>query len=197
MTSSNGNIFRVTGHLCRGIHRSPVNSRHKDQWRGALMFSFICTRINGWVNNGDAGDLRCHRAHYDVAVMATVRCGVNSLFQYVSFILHLSLLCCMNDSQYHLIYYEKRDTYSLTHWGQVTNICAGNLTIIGSDNGLSPEWRQAIIWTNAGILSIGPLGTKFNEISMKIQTFPLKKMHFKMSSAKWRPFYVGLNGLIQ
>ena len=40
----------------RGIHRSPVNSPHKGQWRGALMFSLICTWINGWVNNGEAGD---------------------------------------------------------------------------------------------------------------------------------------------
>ena len=53
----------------RGIHRSPVNSPHKGQWRGALMFSLICTRINGWVNNDGAGDLRRHRAHYDVTVM--------------------------------------------------------------------------------------------------------------------------------
>ena len=53
----------------RGIHRSPVNSPHKGQWRGALMFSLICTRINGWVNNGEAGDLRRHRAHYDVTVL--------------------------------------------------------------------------------------------------------------------------------
>ena len=55
----------------RGIHRGPVNSPHKGQWRGALMFSFICTRINGLVNNGGAGDLRRHRAHYDVIVMYT------------------------------------------------------------------------------------------------------------------------------
>ena len=52
-----------------GIHRSPVNSPHKGQWRGALMFSLICTRISGWVNNGEAGDLRRHRAHYDVIIM--------------------------------------------------------------------------------------------------------------------------------
>ena len=51
------------------IHRSQVNSPHKGQWRGALMFSLICTRINGWVNNGEAGDLRHHRGHYDVIVM--------------------------------------------------------------------------------------------------------------------------------
>ena len=51
------------------IHRSPVNSPHKVQWRRALMFSLICAKINGWVNNGKAGDLRRHRAHYDITVM--------------------------------------------------------------------------------------------------------------------------------
>ena len=53
----------------RGIHRSPVNSPHKGQWRGALMFSLICVWINGWVNNGQAGYLRRFCAHYDVTVM--------------------------------------------------------------------------------------------------------------------------------
>ena len=53
----------------RGIHRSTVNSPHKGQWRGALVFSLICTGINGWVNNGEAGDLRRHLTHYDVNVM--------------------------------------------------------------------------------------------------------------------------------
>ena len=53
----------------RGIHRSRVNSHHKGQWRGALMFSLICAWINGWVNNREAGDLRRHRAHYDFIVM--------------------------------------------------------------------------------------------------------------------------------
>ena len=68
MTSSNGNIFRVTGPLC-GIHRSSVNSPHRGQWRGALMFYLICAWINGWVNNRETGDLRRHRAHYDVIVI--------------------------------------------------------------------------------------------------------------------------------
>ena len=58
----------------RGIHRSPVISPHKGQWGGALMFSLICTRINGWVNTGEAGDLRCHRAHYDVIAMEPEYC---------------------------------------------------------------------------------------------------------------------------
>ena len=93
----------------RGIHRSPVNSPHKGQWRGALMSSLICTQINGWVNNREAGDLRRNRAHYDVIVMC---------------------------------------------W--VTHKFVSKLTTIGSDNGLSPGWRQAIIWTNDGILLIGP-----------------------------------------
>ena len=53
----------------RGIHRSPVNSPHKGQWRRALMFSLICVWINGWVNNREAGDLRRYCAHFDVTVM--------------------------------------------------------------------------------------------------------------------------------
>ena len=53
----------------RGIHQSPVNSLHKGQWRGALMFCLIYAWINGWVNNREAGDLRRHRVHYDVTVM--------------------------------------------------------------------------------------------------------------------------------
>ena len=84
---------------------------------------------------------------------------------------------------------------TLTHWGRVTHICIGKLSIIGSDNGLSPGRRQAIIWTNAGILLIGTLGTNFSEISSEIYTFSFKKMHLKMSSGKWRPCCLGLNVL--
>ena len=80
----------------------------------------------------------------------------------------------------------------LTHWGRVMHICVSKLTIIGSDNGLVPGRRQTIIWTNYGILLIGPLGTNFNEILIGYQTFSFKKMHLKMSSAKWRPFCLGL-----
>ena len=71
MTSSNGNIFRVTGPLC-GEFPVPVNFPHKGQWRGALMFSLICVWINDWVNNREAGDLRRHRGHYDVSVILYV-----------------------------------------------------------------------------------------------------------------------------
>ena len=69
------------------------------------------------------------------------------------------------------------------------------LSIIGSDNGMSPDRRQAIIWTSAGILLIGPLGTSSSEILIKIHTFSFKKMYLKMASGKWRPFCLGLNVL--
>ena len=65
--------------------------------------------------------------------------------------------------------------WCLTHWGRVTHIGVSKLTINGSDNGLSPGRRQAIIWTNAGILLIGPVGTNFIEILIEICTFSLKK----------------------
>ena len=83
----------------------------------------------------------------------------------------------------------------LTHWGRVTHICVSKLTIIGSDNGLSPGRRQAIIGTNAGILLIRPLGTNFIGILIEIHTLSFKNMHFKMSSGIWRPFCLGLNVL--
>ena len=82
----------------------------------------------------------------------------------------------------------------LTHWGRVMHICVNKLAIIGSDNGLSPGRRQAIIWTNATILLIGPSGTNLSETLIAICTFSFKKMHLKMSG-KWRPFCLGLKVL--
>ena len=84
---------------------------------------------------------------------------------------------------------------TLTHWGRVTHICVSNLTTTGSDNGLSPGRRQAIIRTNTGMLLIRPLGTNFREILIGVQTFSFTKMELNMSSAKWRPFCLGLNVL--
>ena len=85
---------------------------------------------------------------------------------------------------------------SWTLWGRATHICVSNLTIFGSDNGLSPGRRHAIFWNNAGISSIRSLGTNFSEILIGSHIFSLSKMHLKMSSAKWCPFCVGLNVLI-
>ena len=70
----------------RGIHRSPVNSPHKGQWRGALLFSFICVWINGWVNNRSATDLKRNRAHYDVSVM-----WMGAGIQFISLCNHVTL----------------------------------------------------------------------------------------------------------
>ena len=96
---------------------------------------------------------------------------------------------------YSWIYKFYQQPPTLTHWGRVTHIWTGKLTIIDSDNGLSPGWHQAIIWTNAGILLIGPLRTNFSKISIQIHIFSFKEMHLKMLSVKWRPFCLGLNVL--
>ena len=85
------------------------------------------------------------------------------------------------------------DKLLLTDFGRVKHICISHLTNSGSDNGLSPGRRQAIIWTNAGILLIGPLDTNFSDILITIHTFSFKKMHLKRLSAKWQPFYLSVN----
>ena len=77
----------------------------------------------------------------------------------------------------------------------MTHICVSKLVIIGSDNGLPPGRRQAITWIHVGILLIGPLRTNFSEISIEIQIFSINETNLKMSSAKWHPFYIGLNVL--
>ena len=83
----------------------------------------------------------------------------------------------------------------LTHWGRMRYICISDLTIIGSDNGLSPGRCQAIIWTNEGILIGSSLGINFSEILIEILIFSFEKMHLKMSSTKWCLFRLGLSVL--
>ena len=75
------------------------------------------------------------------------------------------------------------------------HICIGNLTINGSDNGLSPGRRQAIIWTRVGLLLIGSLGTNFRDILIEMHAFSCKKMHLKIPSGKWQSFCLALNEL--
>ena len=93
-----------------------------------------------------------------------------------------------------LNYYQHILNMRLTHWCRLVHTCACKLRLIaiGSENGLSPGSRQAIIWTNAGILLIGPLRTNFSEILIKFPAFSFKKMHLKISFGKW-PFCLGLN----
>ena len=100
-----------------------------------------------------------------------------------------------NDDPVHWHIYVPPGFNVLTHWGRVMHICVGNLTIFGSDNGLSPGRCQAIIWANAGILLIGPLGINISEILIEILTFSFKKIRLKVLSAKCRPFCLILNVL--
>ena len=79
----------------------------------------------------------------------------------------------------------------------MVHICISILTIIGSDNGLSPGPHQAILWTNVRILLTGPLGTNFNEILIGIHTFSSMKIHLKMSSGKWCPFCQCVNWTLE
>ena len=81
----------------------------------------------------------------------------------------------------------------LTHWHHVMHICVNKLTIIGSDHGLLLGQHQVIIWTNTGILLIGPIRKHFNEMLFKIHAFSFKKMNANMLSTKWWPFCLGLN----
>ena len=167
--------------ICAENSPVPGEFPHKGQWRGALMFTLICARIKGWVNNCEAGDLRRNRAHYDVIVM-----GNTKLF--------------IHENAFENVIFESGSLLSSGRWVNSLRpsdayMCVVKLTIIGSDNGLSPGRCQATIWSNAGILLIGRLGTNFSEILIGIQTFSFKKMHLKMSSAKWRSFCFGLNVL--
>ena len=153
MTSSNGNIFRVTGPLC------------------------------GWVNNREAGDLRCHRGHYG---------GWEPWLYFRVCIFFLAFVWVFLSPRTVPLPCHRRwpwpSLFSVagcrpTHWGQMTHICVGKMTRIISDNGLVPEQRQAIFWTNTGILLIGPLGTNFSEILIEIQTLFLNIIRLKMPSA--------------
>ena len=95
-------------------------------------------------------------------------------------------------------YKPKRDVMTrlsiihLTHWGRVTHTCISKLIINVSNNGLAPCRRQAIIWTKAGILSIGPLETNFSETLIDICIFLFNKMHLKLSSGNCPPFWLVL-----
>ena len=106
--------------------------------------------------------------------------------------LHSNFFCTWLKEAYILVY-----EFSMTRVNSSPPSAASvNQVSIGSDNGLSPIWHQAIIWTNAGLLWIGPIGTNFSKIWNKIHNFSFTKMHLKMSSVKWWPFSPGLNVLM-
>ena len=97
-------------------------------------------------------------------------------FRFLELFRWKSLILCAASWNFHCSF--------LIHWGRMTHICVSKIIIIGSDNGLSPSRRQAIIWTNTGKLLILTLGTNFSEIVSKIRVFSFRKMHLKMSSTK-------------
>ena len=110
-----------------------------------------------------------------------------NIILYTKYYLHCSLLTQIYKHSLEIIaskcMLHKWNQYipGLTHWGRVTHIRISKLNIIGSYNGLSPGRRQAIFWTNAGILLIWPLGTILSEMFIEIHTFSFKKMHVKKS----------------
>ena len=108
----------------RGIHGSPVNSLHKGQWRRAFTFSLLCAWINGWVNNCEAGDLRRHRAHYDVTVMVFIKCWL------IAYQTNCANLSEIRRQQYRFTNYLpfcKILPTSTSQIGRVTDICVSNL----------------------------------------------------------------------
>ena len=151
MTSSNGNMFRVTGPLWGEFtgHRWIPLTKASDAERWCFRW------INGGANHRDAGDFKRRRANYDVIVMP------------------------------------HRHSDRLSHCGRDTQMCVSKLTIMGSNNGLSPGRRQVIIWINAEILLIELLWT-YSEILIEIYTFSFKENAFvnvvwKMSAILSRP----------
>ena len=106
-----------------GIHQSPVNSPHKGQWRGALMFSLICVWINRWVNNSEAGDLRRHLDHYDVSVMK------KSQMRSCKTILKSAI------ATYHHPWYFCQDSYHL--------MAENNIYLMSVMSSLSAWWRPS------------------------------------------------------
>ena len=132
---------------------------------------------------------------------AVTYCYANSFIDNLTLTNEISFLLCHRSVTNHchhwltLWQHEAITSCSINFWGRMTHICVRKIIIIGSDNGLSPGQRQAIIWTNAGILLIRPLGINFNEILLGINTFSFNKRHVQMSSAKWRAFCLGLNEL--
>ena len=186
----------------RGIYRWPVNSPHKGPVTRKmcpfddvimLVATFIIRTAKGQKNSG----IENEQAVW-IFIGQPEKVVLNSSWRSNSWLLKRDILVCFivfHIKSLYLFVVKLHSKAVLTHWGRVTHICVGNLAIIGSDNGLSPGRRQAIIRSNAGISLIGPLGTNFSEIWIGIQTFSLKKIRLKMSSAKRRPFCLGLNVL--
>ena len=163
--------------FARGIHRWPVNSPREGQWRGALMFPLICAWIHSWVNNWEAGDLGRHLSHYDVIVMIVSNQKTVTWTQWTldPFIQVHGVVAGEKCS--HIIHKVSRTTdgremvespfYASARGIQKTATAIKSIFSSSDpkpDNGLSPVRHHAIIWTIAGLLSIGALGTEPSKI---------------------------------
>ena len=180
-----------------GIHRWPVNSPHKRPVT-RKMFPFDDVIMLGGIQSMSRND-----AHWSGFVKCCYWLSINCVS--INRLCFTALSSFDNDwlkkdswtwiSRSHSLSNQNNTSFNktrgLTHWGRVTHICVGNLTIIGSDHDLSPGRRQAIIWTHTGISLIGRLGTNFSEIWIKIHIFLLKKMQLKRSTSKYWPFRLG------
>ena len=148
----------------RGIHRSPVDSLRKGQWRAALKLSLICAWTNGWANIRDADDFRYHRDHYDVAVKLKI-------FHCLPMAAGRDGICSLASVKTALVFETLQDVL-LTHFPpSAVNMRQWN----GSALVQIMARHQAITRTNADLLSIGPLGTNFSEIRIKLQSVSFMK----------------------
>ena len=167
MTSSNGNIFRVTGPFVGGIHRSPMDSPHKGQWRGALMFSLIRT----WKKrlSKQSRRLRCETPSQSLSRPCNVH-GTS---------IHETCLICGMQMRLWNICVRSINYINMTLRKHQFDGVNRNPVLLCqvSPNGVSPVRSQAIIWTNAEILLTGPWGTNCSEIFIEIHTFSFKKIH--------------------
>ena len=181
--------------ICKDMQRCPNSQmRLTIHVMGTMFKLFICCNSHGvkYVF------YLCHPTIYTFVFLLFIHLFVYSIYSFLYSSIYPEVIAWSNvcSSASEITRSSMGKLYwKLTHWGRVTHMCVSKLTIIGSDNGLSPGRRQAIIWTNAGILLIWPLGTNFSEISIDIKTFSFKKIHLKMSSGKWRPSCLGLNVL--
>ena len=131
----------------RGIHRSPVNSPHKGQWRGTL----ICVWINGWINNREAGDLRCYRAHYDVTVMngidlislmqSPMKCTLSLTYPLVSTMAKNSQLVVQYKNKHKIHTYIFISVIYLFPVTCPTDIFKGHLSDRWMENGKASVWK--------------------------------------------------------
>ena len=170
----------------RGIHRSPVNSPHKGQWHGALMFSLVCVWINDWVNNREAGDLRRNRAHYNVIVMLFQWDWNNPFHESIMIVLFLKQKIKTNPFGYlmwHIVYLINTLRPSDVYIPPCTGTSMSQILLLIGTN-LSPEHYHVVDCI---------MDSKFTEIWIMIPQLSFTKINFKLSSTKSGPLCSDLN----